>query len=359
VPDLSKKSTPPESAAKWGPTPKGQYVSTESFETMCRKDIKNAEFLKQAILGLRNARPLALRAWWPIPCKRKAADYYATLAGMEAYANEHGMNWMMLTVTLPACVPRQPGNGHRQRGRSTWSRPTDANKLILASVGEITFSRQTVESSSCRVCARCEGMADGTPHMHAALFYKGREELDILCEGLLRQYPEGLRIRETYFDAKNRLQSRYRQYDSLADFKAGKWHTHIKRGAVCQLDIGAMKTGDPVKDDQIRTCTGYVLKYVMKSLGDVERLQASVTSELERLTAEEEATDKKATPPSTPREDDEPTKAQLAAAFPRVHGIRAVQFFGVPRGIRTGWRALRKIRLPLSGELPKGVGPHM
>lgn len=335
---------------------KSQYVSTESFETMCRKDIKNAEFLKQAILVSETLGrlPLSLVA---NTVQRKAADYYATLAGMEAYANEHGMNWTMLTVTLPPAYHANPATG---TGSEAFNlvKANDANKLILASWAKLRSQANSRELKLSGV-RTCEGMADGTPHMHAALFYKGREELDILCEGLLRQYPEGLRIRETYFDAKNRLQSRYRQYDSLADFKAGKWHTHIKRGAVCQLDIGAMKTGDPVKDDQIRTCTGYVLKYVMKSLGDVERLQASVTSELERLTAEEEATDKKATPPSTPREDDEPTKAQLAAAFPRVHGIRAVQFFGVPRGIRTGWRALRKIRLPLSGELPKGVGPHM
>lgn len=335
-----------------------QCVSNDSAMRLRRKDEKNAKFLKQAILASETLGRLPLMAV-ANTAQRKAADYYARLAGIEACANRKAMRWAMLTITLPPAFHANPASGKRSEAFNL-VKVAEANRRIAKAWAKLRAQLLKHDIKLAGVHT-CEGMADGTPHWHVAFFYTDQAELAIICAGILRQYPEGLRIRETYFDKANRLQSSYRQYNTLADFTAGNWHTHIQRGAVCQLDIGAAKTGDPERDKQVRSCTGYVLKYVLKSLGDSEVIQARADAEAEKRAAEDKrlaAGGAPAPTPVAPAPSDEPTQAELAAAFTRIHRLRAVGFFGIPRGIVTAWKDLRRIRLPLDGKRPKGVGLH-
>lgn len=327
-----------------GANASSQYVSHESLMTLRRKDAKSDQFLKQALLASDTLGRLPL-SQVANTVRRKAAGLYATLAGIEACANKKKLRWAMLTITLPSAYHANPKTSSKVPFNQI--KAAEANDEIAGAWAKLRaqLSRHDIKLSGVRVC---EGMADGTPHWHVAFFYTNKKQLNTICEAILRQYPGGLRIRETRFDESGKLQWEKKRYTTLETFKAGKAAKYPERGAVCQLDIGAKKTGDKEKDAQIRSCTGYVLKYVMKALGESEAMASFVGAKNERVVEDEAAT------PSSP---DAPTRAELAAAFARVHGVRAVQFFGIPRGIRTAWEALRKIKLPVSGERPKGMGP--
>lgn len=111
-----------------GANAESQCVSNDSVMRLRRKDAKNAEFLKTAILASETLGRLPLMTV-ANTAQRKAADYYARLAGIEACANRKAIRWAMLTITLPPAFHANPASGKRSEAFNL-VKVAEANKRI-------------------------------------------------------------------------------------------------------------------------------------------------------------------------------------------------------------------------------------
>lgn len=144
------------------------------------------------------------------------------------------------------------------------------------------------------------------------------------------------------------VQFRIRHYDSLEDFKHGRFHRNARRGAQCQLDLGAPQT--PATEGVVASFASYVLKYVAKACGVSLRPRQGKPGEQPHAAAGEGLSP-----------DDAAVHAELVgahedslidsgtAARVRAHrstwGIRGIEFYGIPKGAASCWDLLRQVRL--------------
>ena len=252
-------------------------------------------------------------------CHARVSRYYAQLKGLEVLADEAGLRWAMLTITLPS--EYHPSPATRKRGHK-WNgiTPDQSHKLIGEGWNRVCAGVR----KHCLILSgvRCEEpQQDATPHWHCAFFYRSDDDLRLISRAVLRQFPAGLRVRESAPGPAGLVFS-VKQYQSLDDYDAGKYHKDVRRGAQCQLDIGALKTALDGSDG-VCSFASYLLKYVSKAVGSA-------------IAAESDADQ------STIIESGDATSIR---AHRQTYGIRAIQFYGLPRAFTTTWELLRQVSL--------------
>jgi Bacteriophage replication gene A protein (GPA)/AAA domain/UvrD-like helicase C-terminal domain len=257
----------------------------------------------------------------------RVSRFYAQLKGIQTLADEANLRWAMLTVTLPSEYHAAPANrrrGHRWNGVT----PDESHKLIAESWNRITAAvrKHGLVLSGVRTE---EPQGDATPHWHCAFFYRDDTDLHHVCRAVLRQFPAGLRVRESSPGPAGGLTFSAKQYRSLSAYDEGKYHRNTREGAQCQIDIGAKKTALDGSDG-IRSFASYLLKYVSKAVGS----PAAVDSADDKDTISESG------------------DAQAIRAHRQTYGIRAIQFFGLPRAFTTAWDLLRQVQLEPSEDKP-------
>lgn len=257
----------------------------------------------------------------------KAARYYAFLKGLQQLSA--GLRWAMLTITLPAEYHANPATskaGHEWNGKT----PDVGHKVIAEGWKRIRAAvrKHGLVMSGVRTE---EPQADATPHWHCAFFYRDEADLRQVARSVLRQFPAGLRVREASPGPSGRLEFSVKQYRTLADFDAGSFHRNVREGAQCQLDIGAPKTASDGSDG-IRSFASYLLKYVAKSVGVAGSIGVDESES-------DDAGDSLL----------ESCPAEKVRRHRETYGIRAIEFFGIPKGAATCWDLLRRVKLEPSG----------
>ncbi|WP_424859758.1 UvrD-helicase domain-containing protein [Tepidimonas sp. HKU77] len=293
-------------------------------------------------LATGHMQPLEERLHHP---RQLAARYYAFLKGIEALAVEAGLRWAMLTITLPSAWHARPKH-HDGQHRWNGQLPDAGHREIAQGWHRLRMQlrKHGIILSGVRTE---EPMQDGTPHWHCAFFFKSDDELRRICQATLTQFPAGLRIREAVGTRAGKLQFRIRQYDSLDDFRTGRFHRNARRGAQCQLDLGAPRT--PGTEGVVASFASYVLKYVAKACGVGIRPRQGQPGE-------QPAADGQRTPGGDATahselagEQDDSLIDSGPAARVRAHrstwGIRGIEFYGIPKGAASCWDLLRQVRL--------------
>ena len=296
-----------------------RYSSSSAASWDAHKQAATASFLKNSVLFNHDTYKATSLADLIKSAAEKSARYYAFLKGLEALADEAGLRWAMLTITLPPEYHANPGqsdrgiswNGvtadqsHREIARG-WQRV----RAALAKHGIVLSGVRTEEPQQ-----------DATPHWHCAFFYKDDAQLFQIQRAVLRQFPAGLRVRVGVPTPAGLVFTAH-QFRSLSDLEAGRSHGNVREGAQCQLDLGTPKSE---ASDHARSFASYVLKYVSKSVG----IDSATTSE---------------------DDDADPSLIESGpGASVRQHretyGIRAIAFFGIPKGASTAWDLLRQVKL--------------
>lgn len=293
-------------------------------------------------LATGHMQPLEERLHHP---RQLAARYYAFLKGIEALATQANLRWAMLTITLPSAWHARPKH---TVGKHSWNGqlPNAGHREIAQGWHRLRaqLRKHGIVLSGVRTE---EPMQDGTPHWHCAFFFKSDDELRRICHAVLTQFPAGLRIREAVGTRAGKLQFRIRQYDSLDDFRTGRFHRNARRGAQCQLDLGAPRT--PGTEGVVASFASYVLKYVAKACGVGIRPRQGQPGE-------QPAADGQRTPGGDATahselagEQDDSLIDSGPAARVRAHrstwGIRGIEFYGIPKGAASCWDLLRQVRL--------------
>lgn len=265
----------------------------------------------------------------------RVSRYYATLKGIEFLADAAGLRWAMLTITLPPEYHPAPAN--RRRGH-VWNgvTPNESHRIIAEGwkrIGAAVRKHGLVLSG-----VRCEEpQQDATPHWHCALFFRDADDLHHLSRAVLRQFPAGLRVRESTPGPGGGLTFALKQYRSLTHYDAGKFHSNSREGAQCQLDIGAQKTALDGSDG-IRSFASYVIKYVSKTAG----LAIAAECDDDSTTLIESG------------------NANAIRAHRQTYGIRGIEFYGLPRAFTTCWELLRQVQLaPVPGKPSRPPPPHV
>lgn len=263
----------------------------------------------------------------------RVSRLYAQLKGLQTLADEASLRWAMLTITLPSEYHAAPANrrrGHKWNGVT----PDQAHKVIADSWNRITAAvrKHRLVLSGVRTE---EPQGDATPHWHCAFFYRDDTDLHHVCRAVLRQFPAGLRVRESSPDPAGGLTFSAKQYRSLVDYDAGKYHRDTRKGAQCQIDIGAEKTSLDGSDG-IRSFASYVIKYVSKAAGSP--VASDAAEDLSTIA--------------------ESGTAQAVRAHRQTYAIRGIQFFGLPRAFATTWDLLRQVSLDGNPDKPTPP-PHV
>lgn len=259
----------------------------------------------------------------------RVSRYYAQLKGIQTLADEARLRWAMLTITLPAeyhPAPATARKSHRWNGVT----PDESHRLIAESWNRLAAAVRKHGLFLSGV--RCEEpQQDATPHWHCAFFFRNDDDLHHVSRAVLRQFPAGLRVRESSPGPAGGLTFSVKQYRSLGDYDACKHHRNTREGAQCQLDIGAQKTALDGSDG-IRSFASYVIKYVSKTLGaPVAATEAEAEADTDTII--------------------ESGDSASIRAHRQTYGIRAIQFFGLPRAFTTGWDLLRQVQLtPADGK---------
>lgn len=304
------------------------YASSSAAEWDAHKQTATASFLKNSVLFNHDTYGSVSLSKLIKTAPEKAARYYAFLKGLEALADEAGLRWAMLTITLPPEYHANPGqsdrgvawNGitadqsHREIGQG-WQRV----RAALAKHGIVLSGVRTEEPQQ-----------DATPHWHCAFFYKDDAQLFQIQRAILRQFPSGLRVRVGVPTASGLVFTAH-QFRSLDDLEAGRSHRNVREGAQCQLDLGTPKVE---AGDKARSFASYVLKYVSKSVG-VDYSDESKPSDASQ---------------SVDDDDDIPSLVESGPASAvrqhrETYAIRAIAFFGIPKGVSTAWDLLRQVKL--------------
>lgn len=278
--------------------------------------------------------------------RQLGARYYAILKGIETLAAEAGLRWAMLTITLPSAWHARPQHhnaGHRWNGQT----PDAGHREIATRWHRLRMQlrKHGIVLSGVRTE---EPMQDGTPHWHCAFFFKGDDELQRIGHAILTQFPAGLRLREVVGVRRGKLQFRIRQYDSLELFQRGQHHRNARRGAQCQLDLGAPPTAGTA--GLMASFASYVMKYVAKACGVSMRPRQGKPGEPPHAAHSEAVSGGDAAGPTELcGEQDDTLIDSGPAARVRAHrstwGIRGIEFYGIPKGAATCWDLLRQVRL--------------
>lgn len=278
--------------------------------------------------------------------RQLAARYYAFLKGIETLATEAGLRWAMLTITLPSAWHARPKHiKHTQtQDRHRWNgQLPDAGHRQIAQGWHRLRAQLRKHGIVLSGVRTEEPMQDGTPHWHCAFFFRDDNELQRICHAVLTQFPAGLRIRQVAGTRAGKLAFRVRQYDSLDDLKAARFHRNVRRGAQCQLDIGAEQT--QATAGIVASFASYVLKYVAKACGVSVRAMAKPEQSDAAVTDSEAAE-------QLLRDEDEAADSLIdsgPAARVRAHrstwAIRGIEFYGIPKGAASCWDLLRQVRL--------------
>lgn len=296
-----------------------RYSSSSAAVWDAHKQAATASFLKSSVVFNYDTYKSTNLADLVKSAAEKSARYYALLKGLEALADEAGLRWAMLTITLPPEYHANPGqsehgskwNGvtadqsHREIGRG-WQRV----RAALAKHGIILSGVRTEEPHQ-----------DATPHWHCAFFYRDDAQLFQIKRAVLRQFPAGLRVR-VGVPTPAGLAFTAHQFRSLADLESGRSHGNVREGAQCQLDLGAPKAE---AGNQARCFASYVLKYVSKTIG-IDPATATDADDADTFLIE-------SGPAAAVRQHHE------------TYGIRAIEFFGIPKGAATSWDLLRQVKL--------------
>lgn len=295
------------------------YAGPRSDGWDAHKRVATAEFLKTAVLydyATGRSSPLAALVRSD---ESKAARYYSFLKGLQELADDAGLRWAMLTITLPSEFHGNPEHGG---GVYNGSLAGDSHREIAAGWNRMRaqLRKAGVVLSGVRTE---EPMKDGTPHWHIGFFYKDDREFDLICRAVLTQFPAGLRIRTATPRKGRKLKFSAIQYAGLDEFKSGKFHRNVRMGAQCQIDMCAAKTGDARLDAQLRSFASYIIKYVAKSVG------VSVADDV----------------PSGEDSLIESGPAARVRQHRETYGIRGIEFFGIPKGLATAWDMLRQVKL--------------
>lgn len=256
----------------------------------------------------------------------RVSRYYAQLKGIQTLADEARLRWAMLTITLPSeyhPAPATARKSHRWNGVT----PDESHRLIAESWNRLAAAVRKHGLFLSGV--RCEEpQQDATPHWHCAFFFRNDNDLRHVSRAVLRQFPAGLRVRESSPGPAGVLTFSVKQYRSLTDYDSGKYHRNTREGAQCQLDIGAQKTALDGSDG-IRSFASYVIKYVSKTLG--APVAAAESADGDTII--------------------ESGDSASIRAHRQTYGIRAIQFFGLPRAFTTCWDLLRQVQLtPADGK---------
>lgn len=305
-------------AGEVGKSGKRQYASSSAAVWDQHKQAATDAFLKSSVLFDHDSYKSTSLADIVKSAAEKSARYYAFLKGLEALADEAGLRWAMLTITLP---PEFHANPAQSAHKTTWNGVTadQAHSEIASGWGRIraALKKHDIVLSGVRTE---EPQKDATPHWHCAFFYRDEAQLFQVQRAVLRQFPAGLRVR-VGTPADTGMVFTAHQFRSLADLEAGRSHTNIREGAQCQLDLGTPKSEAGA---HARSFASYVLKYVAKSVG----------------------VDYSHSDPS----DDELSLIQSGPAdavrqHRETYGIRAIEFFGIHKGAASCWDLLRQVRL--------------
>lgn len=298
-----------------------QYAGKASGEWAEHKRKATAAFLKHSVV-FDHATGSAIQLGQLVKTQEaKAARYYAFLKGIQALAD--GLRWAMLTITLPPEFHANPGTS---KAVHAWNGETaDQSHRVIAEGWKrirAALRKHGILLSGVRTE---EPMADCTPHWHCAFFFRDDEDLREICRAVLRQFPAGLRIRKAIPTRKGKLRFSAKQFRTLADLEAGKHHFNTKEGAQCQLDIGTLKSKKGGQDG-IRSFASYILKYVAKTVGVDYEGGADQTDSLI-----------------------EAGPAEKVRQHRETYGIRAIEFYGIPKGAATCWDLLRQVKLEPAG----------
>lgn len=319
-----------EAARRLGLVGKGgrSYAGPCAAEWYDHRERATADFLSRYVVYDHvsgNSVPIAKVAK---DAEARAAEIYATLKAVEALANRDGLGWAMLTITLPGPWHANPGNGTK-----SWN-----GKDARAAHQEIALGwkgfHDTLRNNGLRLTGVRveEPMEDGTPHWHALILYRDSRDLTLTQQAIMKHWPAGLKVRSSRNTAAGKLRFDVRVYDTPADVAAGRYHRNRRRGAQCQLDVG---------NAQVSSMASYVIKYASKTVGYAMGGNKS---------------------PSHPS-----PSARAVQEHRQTYGIHALQFYGLPRGWKFAWNALRRIRpedqpspalqsLANLAQQPKGAG---
>lgn len=317
-------------AGEVGKSADRRYASSSAASWDAHKQAATASFLENSVLFNHDTYKSTSLADLIKSAAEKSARYYAFLKGLEALADDAGLRWAMLTITLPPEYHANPGqsdrgvtwNGitadqsHREIGRG-WQRV----RAALAKHGIVLSGVRTEEPQQ-----------DATPHWHCAFFYRDEAQLFQIQRAVLRQFPAGLRVRVGVPTPAGLVFTAH-QFRSLSDLEASRSHGNVREGAQCQLDLGTPKSE---AGNQARNFASYVLKYVSKSVG----IDSATTSDSD----DSDASLIESGPASAVRQHRE------------TYGIRAIEFFGIPKGAATCWDLLRQVKLD-AGESDDYVAP--
>lgn len=99
--------------------------------------------------------------------KRKAAEIYAMVKGLEAYAKEDGKTWAFLTLTAPARMHSNP-----KKGKNSWdgTPPDVACDHLLKNWQEVEASCRTTLKIVMSGVHVTEAHEDACPHLHGMVF---------------------------------------------------------------------------------------------------------------------------------------------------------------------------------------------
>lgn len=308
------------SCRRVGAGAQSQYSSKLAVDHLKHSQAAGEQFLKNSVLYCHDTgNTISLQDVATTP-QMRAAKAYSVLKSIEKMGVAAGMKAAMLTITAPSewhANPKSRRRDHKWNGKT----PLECHQHLSACWERLRacLAKKGIKLAGVRVE---EPQKDGTPHFHIAFFYRKEDEDTILRE-ILRQYPAGLRRRESVGKRPGKLIFDEIQWASLADFDADK-RQHTSCGAQCQFDVIATKSGAG-SSDGVASFASYVLKYVRKTLG----LPADKTEEADD--------DQNSIIESGP--------AEHVHAHRHVFCIRSVNFFGLPRGALTNWDLLRQVKL--------------
>lgn len=195
----------------------------------------------------------------------------------------------------------------------------------------------------------CEPHQDATPHWHCIIFWQGQDHLDLICRQVLSQFKGGLKVKELVVrkEDDNAVKSiKGTHYKGLSDFvrKNGEAVNNAdelqKIAAQCQIDIGALKTGDAAIDAMIAGFASYAMKYIATNLGLEVFDNAALNSAAKANLTKKDFTEfEKAT-----KERKHGKNRERVLAYRKVHALRAIAFYGLPTRLKETWNHLRLIR---------------
>lgn len=317
-----------------------KYASPAALAAYQSQKLKTAAFLESAVVyDSSTGTSVPLKDVMSTP-EMQASKRLAFLKAIEQLAQEAGLQWAMMTITLPAEFHPNPSNGKASFNGTGF----DKQQKLLADKFDRVSSmvrKSGVRLSGVRVH---EPHADGTPHWHVLFFYRTEDQLKEIARCFFFHFPARLRVRRVLtdksgfvkLDKKGGLRFDVSVFDTVEDFVAGKVYKTTgaqkydpaKVACQCQLDVGASKlavfdTDTPATvaakeahNGKVSSMASYVMKYVNKTT-------VHTSQEL---------------PPS------ESLPLSLITANRQTWGIRAVQFFGVP-AVSQKWDMLRKVNL--------------